>query len=187
MGAGELQQIREQALRRLSPVTRGLLDGVSFGEGDHSLPLIDPDSGEELGRLQETTAEEVKRAVDTAKRAFDARVWAGRSVTDRALILRKVAELVRREADVLAALDSLTTGYCGTGRPRTPQGAAGWFDYFAELIEGEQDHASPPRRALRLECRASRSGVARLFTPWNVPLCPPRLKLSAAWDGATAS
>jgi acyl-CoA reductase-like NAD-dependent aldehyde dehydrogenase len=176
-----LQQIREQALTRLSPVIRGLLDGASFGEGNHSLPLIDPDTGEELARLQETTAEEVKRAVDSAKRAFDARAWAGRSATDRAVILRKVAELVRCEADVLAALDSLTTGLLWHGSTRGhAEAAAGWFDYFADRIEREQEVRF--ETAAGVETRVTREpvGVAALFTPWNVPLVSAALKLSAA-------
>jgi acyl-CoA reductase-like NAD-dependent aldehyde dehydrogenase len=176
-----LQQIREQALTSLSPLTRGLLDGGSFGEGGHSLPLIDPNSGEELARLQETTPEEVNRAVDSAKRAFDEGAWAQRSIGERAVTLRKVAELLRREGDVLAALDSLTTGLLWHGSTRRhARAAADWFDYFAELIESEEETRFATAPGVETRITREPVGVAALFTPWNIPLMAAGLKVSAA-------
>jgi 5-carboxymethyl-2-hydroxymuconic-semialdehyde dehydrogenase/aminomuconate-semialdehyde/2-hydroxymuconate-6-semialdehyde dehydrogenase len=146
-----------------------------------TLSLIDPDGAEEVGRLQENTADEVARAVESAARAFRVGTWSGGRISERAATLRRAAELIRRDGDEIAALDSLTTGLLWHGSTRRHAAAAAdWFDYFAGLIECEPETRFETGSGIQTRVVREPVGVAALFTPWNIPLMAAGLKLSAA-------
>src|SRR6476646_10484025 len=54
--------------------------------------------------------EDVDRAVAAARRAFDEGPWRRMSGAERARVLVRVAELVRRDAEQLARLEALESG-----------------------------------------------------------------------------
>jgi acyl-CoA reductase-like NAD-dependent aldehyde dehydrogenase len=176
-----LQQIREQALKKLPPRARGLLDGAPFGDGDHTLALIDPDGAEEVGRLQENTADEVARAVESAARAFRVGTWSGGRISERAATLRRAAELIRRDGDEIAALDSLTTGLLWHGSTRRHAAAAAdWFDYFADSIECEPETRFDDRPGIATRSYREPGGGRGALHALEHPLMAAGLKLSAA-------
>ena len=170
-----------ETLEQILPVTGGLLDGAPFGLAAHSLPLIDPDSGTEIARLGENSPDDVALAVDAARIAFEDQRWAGRSLAERAKVLRDVARLVRDEEDHLAALDSLTTGLLWHRSTRRQAATcADWFEFFAHLAEAEGSEAFATGPGLVTNITREPVGVVGLFTPWNIPLMAAGLKLAAA-------
>ena len=77
------------------------LDGRSFAKRD-------PATGQELCRVAQSTAADVRMAVDAARAAQPA--WAALTVVKRGDILRQIAMLMREHRDAIAALVSRETG-----------------------------------------------------------------------------
>lgn len=173
--------ITSAAKRLIRPETAGLLDGIFFGKGKVRLPLVDPDSGESIGTLLENDDSEVAQAVIAARKAFDDRRWAGLKVTDRAQVLRKTAALIDADADLMAAVDSLTTGLLWhKSTRRQARSAAEWFRFFADIAEQEIDPTFLTSAEIQTVVSREAVGVVALYTPWNIPLMAAGLKLAAA-------
>ena len=64
--------------------------------------IIDPATGEAFVAVRDATIEQVYSAVVAAKMA--GAQWAGRTTLERAAVMRRVADLIRRDAEALASL-----------------------------------------------------------------------------------
>lgn len=81
--------------------------------GLHTLPLVDPSTGAELGRIARAGAPEVDAAVQAARcalRADEPGSWAQASPHERSQCLQRIAALVRERVDELARLEALDAG-----------------------------------------------------------------------------
>jgi phenylacetaldehyde dehydrogenase len=70
----------------------------------------DPATGESLATVPEGTAEDVDRAVVTARRAFDEGPWRSMPLSDRARIIWRIGELIIEHSQELAQLETLDAG-----------------------------------------------------------------------------
>ena len=145
-------------------------------------PIIDPSSGEPVGRVAVASDADVERAVDAAKRGFE--TWRAVAPFDRARTLRRAAALLRERADLIASV--LTTEQ---GKP-VPQarheilGSADVLDWFAE--EGKRcfGQVIPGRTgSTHVLTRLEPVGPVAAFTPWNFPVSQSTKKLAAALAG----
>ena len=177
-----MEDINNKTLNSLPGTVGGLLNGQPVTSNDHLLPVVNPDSGEVLLQLAESDAAEVDRAVAAAKSCFDGGSWSRASTAERQQVLMSAANLIRNEAETLAAQDSLCTGilYHKSTLGQARFAAAGWFDYFAHLIGGSGDELYRQLPNTKTLVTREPVGVAGLFTPWNIPLMSAALKLSAA-------
>ncbi len=76
-------------------------------DGRH-LEKRSPESGETVGLVARSAGEDVELAIGAAKAAQ--RAWAARTPVDRGAILRRVAQLLERDADRVAAVVAKETG-----------------------------------------------------------------------------
>ena len=74
----------------------------------HEITVLDPRTGETVGRVPIATPEEIARAVRRARAAADG--WARTPAAERASALHAAASAVRAAADELAALNERETG-----------------------------------------------------------------------------
>src|SRR5437879_81505 len=72
-------------------------------------PVLNPASGEEIAQAPMSTAEDVSRAVDAARKAFDAG-WSTTTPAERATALLKLADAIEEHADEIAELESDNAG-----------------------------------------------------------------------------
>jgi aldehyde dehydrogenase (NAD+) len=143
--------------------------------------VVNPASGEVLGHAVLAGDADVDAAVAAARASFDAGVWADRSPSERAGVLRAAADYLEDLGD--AAVDLLTREL---GCPR-------WFAqrahvpnplrhlrYYAGMIETEQ--TDEPRTDGTNHSLVVREpvGVVGAITPWNGPLSTPALKAAPA-------
>src|SRR5215472_9553284 len=90
---------------------RLFIDGQWVG-GAKAFDTINPATGEVLTQITEASAADVDRAVDAARRAFEDRSgpWRKLSASERGRLLWKVADLVEKDIDELAELETLDNG-----------------------------------------------------------------------------
>src|SRR5215469_17649069 len=89
-----------------------LLIGGEWVAGSKTIDTVNPATGEVLIQVAEAVAADVARAVDAARRAFEDRSgpWRKLSASERGRLLWKVADLVEKDIDELAELETLDNG-----------------------------------------------------------------------------
>jgi acyl-CoA reductase-like NAD-dependent aldehyde dehydrogenase len=141
---------------------------------------LDPSTGEVLAKVAEGDAEDVARAVAAARRAFEDGPWGRMPGAERARILHRIADLLDRDADLVARLET-----SDNGRPIRETSAQShivsrWYRYFAgwaDKIEGETIPVQGPY--LNYTERVP-LGVVGQITPWNHPLLIATKKIAPA-------
>src|SRR6266446_6202362 len=138
--------------------------------------VINPATGEPFAVVAEASKADVDRAVQAARMAFDTTNWRDSSqAMARGRVLLKMAELVRKNAAMLAELETLNSGKPIVESEFDMNDVATCFEYFGGLatkVHGET--LNVPDNALNFTLREP-VGVAGLIIPWNYPL------LMAAW------
>jgi betaine-aldehyde dehydrogenase len=143
-------------------------------------PVIDPATEEIIAEVPEADEQDVNRAVAAAKAAFESGPWPQTTAQERGRILFRLAERVRKEAAMLAELESRNSGKPIVEAEYDIADVATCFEYYGGLATKVLGHVNPvPDNALSLSLREP-IGVAAQIIPWNYPL------LMAAWKLAPA-
>jgi acyl-CoA reductase-like NAD-dependent aldehyde dehydrogenase len=143
---------------------------------------LDPSSGREIAAVAHAGAEDVDRAVRTARAALEDGPWASLPASGREQLMLALAEAIEQHDEELAEIESLDNGKpVGLARYVDVRGTAAHLRYFAgwpTKIEG----GVLPVTAPNMLCYTRREpvGVCGQIVPWNFPL------LMAAWKIAPA-
>ena len=148
--------------------------------GDKTRAVLNPATGETIVHVPDATREDVERAVAAARAAFDEGPWPLTTAQERSRLLHAVADLMERDVEEFAGLETLDTGKTLSESRADMTDIAGVFRYFAALIATQSGSVNPvPANALSLTLHEP-LGVVAMITPWNYPL------LQAAWKIAPA-
>jgi phenylacetaldehyde dehydrogenase len=147
-----------------------------------TFPSYDPSTGEVLAQVSEGGWEDINRAVKAARTAFDTGPWRRMTVSERGRLIWKLADLIEKNLEEFAQLESLDNGKPLTvARVADVPLAVDLFRYmagWATKIEGNTIPLSVPytpgARYLAYTLREP-VGVVGQIIPWNFPL------LMAAW------
>ena len=151
-------------------------------EGNRSayFPVYDPSTEDVIAEVPDADAKDVDRAVRAARAAFDSGPWPQTTAQERGRILFRLAERVRKEAAMLAELESRNCGKPIVEAEFDVTDTATCFEYYGGLATKVLGHVNPvPDNALSLTLKEP-VGVAGQIITWNYPL------LMAAWKLAPA-
>lgn len=145
-----------------------------------TFPVIDPSTEEVITEVYEGFAEDVDAAVDAAETAFNTTTWATEDPAVRGKYLYKLAELIEKNKELIASIETLDNGKAiqlSRGDIQLVadyiRSSAGWCDkVFGKLIETGSSHFTYSRR--------EPLGVCGQIIPWNFPA------LMMAWKIAPA-
>jgi acyl-CoA reductase-like NAD-dependent aldehyde dehydrogenase len=161
---------------------QNFIDGkrVDARDGER-FDVFDPATGEVIATAPDSKAVDVEAAIDAARRAFDDGTWwPGTPARERGRILLRAADIVRRERERLAGMESLDSGKpIGDAREDIDE-IAFMFEYFggwATKIDGDVQHLSPDAMFMVWK---EPMGVAVGITPWNYPMMMATQKLAPA-------
>jgi phenylacetaldehyde dehydrogenase len=175
-----LRHAREFLARRAGMLIDGRLVQAASGK---TFPTYDPATGTVVTNVPEGDKADVDLAVAAARRAFDDGVWAKIGPSGRGKMLWKVADLIERNLEELAELESLDNGKpYAVARVADLPLAVDMFRYmagWATKITGSTLPLSLPGEYLSYTVREP-VGVVGQIIPWNFPL------LMAAWKLAPA-
>jgi betaine-aldehyde dehydrogenase len=151
-----------------------------FGAGA-TIARHSPAHGALITRAPRGGAADAERAIAAARHAFDAGHWPHATATERARVLTKTADLIDRDRETLALLDTLESGKPISQARSEIEGAADIWRYAAALardLHGESYSSLGPDR-LGFVLREP-IGVVSIITPWNFPLLIVSQKLPFA-------
>ncbi len=141
-------------------IKRLLIDGrrVESASGK-TFASINPATGETLAQVAEGDAEDIDRAVDAARRAFEG-PWGRTKPAERQMILLRFADLVEKHFEEFAALDTLDMGAPLSRTRNNRRRALGMLRYYAGLattVEGRHGRELADGRRI-LQLHAARAG-----------------------------
>ncbi|MBZ4320870.1 aldehyde dehydrogenase family protein [Streptomyces huiliensis] len=144
--------------------------------------VLDPADAKVLAVVSEGGTEDTDAAVAAARAAFDDGPWPRTPVAERAALLRRVADLLQRDREEIALVESRDTGKTLEEGRVDVDDVTNAFRYFADLVVNESggrvvDAGSPDVHSVVVH---EPVGVCALITPWNYPL------LQASWKIAPA-
>src|SRR5271168_2498999 len=126
---------------------RMLIDGKWLeAASGKTFDSINPATGELLAKVAEGDAEDIDRAVEAARRAFEG-PWGRTKPFDRQQILLKFADLVEKHADELTELDTLDMGAPVSRTRNMKRRAVALLRYYAGMataLHGETIENSLP-------------------------------------------
>lgn len=168
----------DEAVSAALPRRRGLyIDGAWEDARGGASITYNPGKGTELGSVAEANAEDVERAVAAAHRAFLS--WRKTRPLERAALLKRVAAVLRENAEELALLDSANCGNPVRAMTRDVLDGAALIDYFAGLaIEAKGEVMPVGEGKLNLTLQEP-YGVCVRILAYNHPLMFAAGKLAA--------
>jgi aldehyde dehydrogenase (NAD+) len=146
-----------------------------------TIPVMNPATGEKLTTVPDAAAEDIDRAVRSARRAFERGVWRNMKASEREKITWRIGELIEKNKEELGMLESLNNGktFREALRGDIPPSwdifyyYAGWTrKIHGETIPVDGDYLNYTLR--------EPVGVVGMITAWNYPM------LLAAWKVAPA-
>ncbi len=139
--------------------------GAASGETQE---VNNPASGDVMGTVPKMGAEETRRAIEAAERAWPA--WRAKTAKERAAVLRRWFELMMENQDDLAVLMTMEQGKpLAEAKGEIAYGAS-FIEWFAE--EGKRIYGDtiPQHQAdKRIVVIKQPVGVVATITPWNFP------------------
>jgi aldehyde dehydrogenase (NAD+) len=162
--------------------TKMLIDGkwLNAASGE-TFATLNPTTGEVIAQVAAGDKVDVDKAVQAARRAFEKGSWRKMSARERGKRLFKLADLIEKNLEELALLESLDNGKAikdsrMADLPLTIE-CYRYYAGWADKIEGKTIPVSGPYFTYT---RHEPAGVVGQIIPWNFPL------LMQAWKWAPA-
>ena len=161
---------------------RMLIDGEWVAASDGAVfDSVNPSTGEVWSRVPEATAADVDRAVTAAHRAFKTGPWAAMLPNQRGQMLRKLADLLAENSELLGRTESVDTGKMLKETRWQAKYIAEFFQFYAgcaDKISGEVLPIDKPDMFVFTDREPL--GVVAAVVPWNSQLFLVAVKIGPA-------
>jgi aldehyde dehydrogenase (NAD+) len=142
---------------------------------------VNPATGKVICQVAEGDKADIDLAVKAARKAFEEGPWPKLSAAERGLLLNRLADLIERNREELAALESLDNGkpYTDSLNADLPL-TVKCYRYYAGWTDKIHGKTIPVEGPYFCYTRHEPVGVVGQIIPWNFPL------LMQAWKWAPA-
>jgi aldehyde dehydrogenase (NAD+) len=162
------------------------IDGAFVdAESGETRPTINPSNEEPIALVPVAARADARRAIVSARKAFDSQAWSGLAVKERARILLRMVEKLKERQDDLARLESADSG--ATIRKTSMMDIPIGIEHFRQLVElGERVPTYEPLPWNDMPAvswnfvNREPIGVCVGIIPWNFPF------MMAVWKIAPA-
>jgi gamma-glutamyl-gamma-aminobutyraldehyde dehydrogenase len=163
----------------LARTCRSWIGGKEWSQCDAEITHLNPANGQSLGASQCLGAEGVDAAVSSARRAFQGD-WGRQTTGWRTARLLAFADLIARNVDDLALLESLEVGRPLADARALVAQAPEFIRRYARMAEVCQgDLTAAQARLLTFSWRRPR-GVVAAIVPWNFPVMAAIVRIAPA-------
>lgn len=165
--------------------TKMLIDGKWVDAADgRTFATHNPATEEVIAHVPEGSAVDIDRAAAAARRAFESRGWRKMDARDRGKLMYKLADLIERDIDKLAALETLDNGKpIAESRNADLPLVIDCLRYYAGWADKLQGAVLPIRGNYMCYQKREPLGVAGQIIPWNFPM----LMVAWKWGPALAA
>lgn len=140
-----------------------------------------PFTGETWAQIARGDARDVDDAVQAAHKALTQGPWADCTATQRGALLRKLADLIARDAVKLATTEVRDNGKLLAEMQGQLNYIPQWFHYYGGLADKVQGSTLPlDKKGYFAFTRHEPVGVVAAITPWNSPLMLLSWKIAPA-------
>jgi len=143
------------------------------------IATIDPSTEEVWAEIASAEASHVENAVEAARTALSGS-WGKLEASARGALIGRFADLVRRDADRLAEIESRDNGKPYADTKGEVRRAADWLTFFAGAADKLNGDQIPYRRDALAYTRLEPVGVVAAILPWNSPISLASWKLGPA-------
>ena len=148
---------------------------------DARFETADPYSGASWATIPRASATDAALAVEAADAAFQSGSWCDLTATERGAALRRLGDILTREADHLAGIEVKDNGKLLVEMRAQTRYLPQWFYYFAGLADKLDGKVVPiDRKGAFAYTRYEPLGVVAAITPWNSPLLLAAFKIAPA-------
>jgi aldehyde dehydrogenase (NAD+) len=147
-----------------------------------ALSIVCPSTEGEIARIPGALREDIDAAVAAARSAFDHGPWPRLSFAERAALLRKIYDGIKRRSGEFSHLWTAEVGTpAAVSTFATTTGGGAHLAYYADLIDSRQlvDTTRRPDGGFACVVRES-VGVTAAIIPWNAPLLLTTSKMAPA-------
>ncbi|HEY0813506.1 MAG TPA: aldehyde dehydrogenase family protein [Pseudonocardia sp.] len=158
------------------------VDGKWTSGSGGTADVLNPFDGSVVETVDQAGPDDVDAAVGAARAAFDdRRGWRATPVAERAGIVRRIADLLQRDKEHIARVETLDTGKTLVESRIDIDDVTAVFRYYADIAVAQEGRTIDVGQAHVLSRIAHEPvGVCALITPWNYPL------LQLSWKVAPA-
>jgi succinate-semialdehyde dehydrogenase/glutarate-semialdehyde dehydrogenase len=142
------------------------------------LPVLNPATEEEIGRLPHAEKSDLDDALESAEKGF--KVWRQVAPIDRANILLKAARLMReRQEEIATAITAEHGKPLSQARLEVIRGCE-FFEWDAGEATRTYGRVIPSAPGVRYIVHHQPIGIVAGFSPWNFPMSQPCRKVAGA-------
>ncbi|MBP5857470.1 NAD-dependent succinate-semialdehyde dehydrogenase [Marivibrio halodurans] len=142
------------------------------------LPVLNPATEEEIGRLPHAETSDLDDALTAAQDGF--RIWSRTAPRDRADIILKASALMReRQEDIARAITAEHGKPLAQARLEVIRGCE-FFEWDAGEAVRTYGRVIPSARGIRYIVHHQPIGVVLGLSPWNFPMSQPARKIAGA-------
>ncbi len=143
--------------------------GGAWIQAKATLPVVNPSDGQIIGQIGRGGAAEIDAAVRAGHAALDGD-WGRLDAVARGRLLQRLADLIRRDADRLARLESEDVGKPLTQAKADVTVCARYFEYYGGAADKVHGETIPFQNGFSVMTHYEPHGVTGHIVPWNYPL-----------------
>ncbi len=148
-------------------------------EKNETYNVINPATEEVIGQASKASTVDVEKALKSAEKGFE--IWKKFSPWDRAIVIRKIADLIRKKNNELAKWMTLETGKPLAEGLAEVSASADIFEWNSEETKRIYGQTVQSRfENTRIIINYEPIGVVAALSPWNFPLILAARKISTA-------
>lgn len=141
---------------------------------------FDPYTAKSWTLIPRGNAEDAERAVQAAHRAFTSGEWPKMHASQRGLLLRRLGDLIARDAEKLAAIEVQDNGKLISEMAGQLKYTPQWYYYYGGMADKIEGAVIPSDKDAFTFTRHEPLGVCVAITPWNSPILLFGLKVAPA-------
>src|SRR5690242_11352114 len=138
--------------------------------GTATIDVVSPHTEEVVGRVPDSTAADVDRAVAAAREAFDHGPWPRMTFAERAEVIARLAAIYNERQSEMAQLitEEMGSPITFSNLAQAPQPLE-MLNFYAELGRTFEQEEQRPGLFGPVTVRREPVGVVAAVVPWNVP------------------
>ena len=154
---------------RLARDSARMLIGGHWRESADTLPLVNPSTGEEIGRIARGTPEDIDAAVAAAEAALEG-AWGRLTAAERGRLLARIGALVLDHVDELARLEATDVGKPLTQARADAVALARYCEFYGGAADKVHGETIPYLDGYTVYTLREPHGVTGHIVPWNYPM-----------------